>query len=294
MHNYIFKFVVLILLTVLCVNTTPTVSNTATTLIESVVATEPTTDVTEPTYEIADIPPMIDLPEINSFKTIYDVEDAITKCDAAIDEYDQILMNLPDSHPQYSELIASMTTLMQARDEYQKVLDAHWESRMDRRPHMTHIWRALKAYGWSDAVVAGVIGNMSAETGGMGYQDIEWDIYARDPNGNLYYGVCMWAVRYASKSLPGASLDGQIEYLYSNIERQMNTVYSKSLRNKYGILNLRYEDFLEIDNPYDAAIAFAVCYERPGSEHIDRRGTQAEKAYDYFINLNTWPWAEPF
>lgn len=263
----------------------PVVSVTQPTTEPTESVTEPPTEPsTEPVYEEIDIPTIIELPTIESFKTIYDVENAIVDCNAAVAEYDEILSSLPPEHPQYDDIFQLKMELLNVIDEYTEVLDKHWESREERRPVMTYIWKALKNYGWSDAVVAGVIGNLIAETGGMGYQDIEWDIKV-----NGYYGICMWALQYVPE-IEGASLDEQLDYLTSSIEREMNHVYSKSFRKKFGILDLQYDDFLKIDNPYDAAIAFAVCYERPSAKHVRRRGPQAEKAYDYFVNLGTWPW----
>lgn len=239
---------------------------------------------TEPVYEDIDIPAMIVLPEIESFQTIYDVEEVISECHTGVTEYDALLSTIPPEHPQYDDIFQLKMTLLNAVDEYSAVLDAHWKSREEDRPVMTYIWRALKDYGWSDAVVAGIIGNLIAETGGMGYQDVEWDITA-----NGYYGFCMWALKYVPQ-IDGASLDEQLEYLVRSMEREINTVYSKSFRKKFGVLDLRYKDFLEIDNPYDAAIAFAVTYERCAARYVERRGPQAEKAYEYYIYLNTWPW----
>lgn len=261
----------------------PTVSITMPTVQTTLPTIEPTTP-TEPIYELIDIPPIPELPDISAFKTIYDVEDAIAVCNTVLSEYEALIETLSPDHPQYNDIFQLKTALLDTIDEYQAVLDEHWQSREEKRPVMTYIWRALKEYGYSDAVTAGIIGNLLAETGGMGYQDIEWDIKA-----NGYYGICMWSLKYVP-SIDGASLDEQIGYLVSSVEREMNHVYSKSLRRKFDVLNLRYADFLELDSPYDVAIAFGVCYERPSAKHIKRRGPLGEKAYDYYINLNSWPW----
>lgn len=245
---------------------------------------EPTEPViTEPIYETINIPIFeFALPE--TFKTIYDVEEAIAYARDAVAEYDAILNMLPLKHPQYGDVTSLKIGALNYIDECQAVLDEHWTSREDKRPVMTHIWHNLKDRGYSDAVVAGIIGNLIAETGGMGYQDIEWNIRK-----NGYYGICMWSLKYVPQ-VDRTSLDEQLDYLVKSMEREFNTVYSKTTRNKFGLLKLRYKDFVEIDNPYDAAIAFGVCYERPSVKHIARRGPQAEKAYEYFVTLGSWPW----
>lgn len=285
-----FRIVLFVLAIALCVTTNVTAPQFEQPTISVVEpTTEPTEEPptepieTEPVYEDIDIP-IFEFAAVNSFKTIYEVEDAIAFAQEAVNTYEAILVELPLDHHQHEDVFLIKMDILNYIDMCNDVLDEHWASREDKRPVMTHIWHNLKDRGFSDAVVAGIIGNLIAETGGMGYQDIEWDI-----KGNGYYGICMWALKYVPQ-IDGADLDEQLDFLVKTMEKEFNTVYSKSLRNKFGILKLRYKDFVEIDSPYDAAIAFGVCYERPAAKHIARRGPQAEKAYEYFVTLGSWPW----
>lgn len=264
----------------------PTVS-TAEPTEPTVISTEPPV---EPSYEYIDILPMINLPENDSLKTIYEAESIISECHTVIAEYDKLLSSISEEHPQYNDIVQSKTLLLGAIDEYSSLLDRHWKSREEKHPVMTYIWRDLRKHGWSDEVVAGIIGNLIAEAGGMGYQDIDWQTYSYDNNGNLYYGICQWALKYVSELHTNSSLDNQLDYLKSSIKRELNTLYSRSFRDSFGLLELRYDDFVKIDNPHDAAIAFAVCYERCASRYVTCRGPLAEKTYEYFINFNSWPW----
>ena len=272
----------------------PDHSNSDPTTEQAVPTTESTIQTEDPTvppeYELIDLPEMIELPHIDAFKTVYEVEAMIINCDNAITEYEALLDSIPSDHMQYDDICQRKITLCSTKEAYVNLLQNHWNTREERRPIMTYIWRDLKEHGWSDEVVAGIVGNMIAESGGMGYQDIDGTACGYESDGNVYYGICQWSLMYAPQLHIGSTLDEQLYYLKSSIEKQINNVYSESFRNQFGILDLRYKDFTNIDNPYDAAIAFAVCYERCASRYVERRGPLAEKVYDYYVNLNTWPW----
>lgn len=138
----------------------------------------------------------------------------------------------------------------------------------------TQVWNKLKSYGYSDSVVAGIMGNMMRECGGDTL-DLDWDIIGHY-NGDEFYGLCQWCLRYAPSSLRGASIDAQCEYLHQTIESEFATFGG----NYNGIT---YSEFLKADTR-TAAIAFCCVYERCGdySNEGPRRANNAERAYNNF------------
>lgn len=125
------------------------------------------------------------------------------------------------------------------------------------------IWSTFKSWGWSDAVAAGVLGNIMAEVGG-GTLSINPYLYGE---GHSYYGICQWSVYYFP-GVAGADLTGQLNFLHSTISGQMSG---------YG-----YDNFLSITDPSTAAYVFARYYERCASWSYSGRQRNAIAAYNSF------------
>lgn len=154
---------------------------------------------------------------------------------------------------------------------YAESEEAKWITKSAEYPAATQIWRYMKDLGWNDYVCAGIMGNLMAEVGGQTL-DIQYWL-----QGNGYYGMCQWNKAYRS-SVWGADLVGQCDFLRDTIKYEIDTfgyAYKKGF-------NL--DSFLALSNERDAALAFAKCYERCGSETYTIRQNNAEKAYDYFVN----------
>ena len=109
------------------------------------------------------------------------------------------------------------------------------------------------------------------ETSG-GSLDLKPTIYS--PSGN-YYGLCQWSKKYYPEA-HGLSFEQQLEFLLNNIEWEINT-FGKCYKEGF-----KYEDFLNMTDPAEAALAFAKSYERCGPASYEMRQEAAEKAYDYF------------
>ena len=131
----------------------------------------------------------------------------------------------------------------------------------------TIIWNYMKSLGWSDAVCAGIMGNIMAEVGG---NTLNINPYLYNPSG-YYYGICQWN-KSAYGKIHGASLEAQLNYLRDTIQYEMNT-YGK----RYG----GYTGFLAITDAGYAAKAFADSYERCGG--WGKRPNNAYVAYSYFV-----------
>ena len=146
-----------------------------------------------------------------------------------------------------------------------------WAEREAEYPVATYIWLYMKDLGWSDAVCAGVMGNIMAEVGGQTL-NIKPYLYS-----GSYYGICQWYLPYTTRNIAGAGLEAQCDYLRDTVKKEMNTFgykYSGSMN---------YSNFLALSSPSEAALVFAKCYERCASFSYSVRQSNAQKAYNYFV-----------
>ena len=136
------------------------------------------------------------------------------------------------------------------------------------------VWTYLKGYGYSDSVAAGIIGNMMRECGGDTL-NLDWNIIGHY-NGDEFYGLCQWCLKYTPSGFKGSNVKEQCEYLHKTIKSEFKTYGG----NYNGIT---YSQFLKSDTR-TAAIAFERVYERCGnySSEDSRRADNAEKAYNKF------------
>ena len=137
------------------------------------------------------------------------------------------------------------------------------------------VWEYLRQRNFNQAVTCSIIGNMMIETSG-GSLDLKPNIYS--PSGN-YYGLCQWSQKYypGTKDLP---FEYQLDYLLGSMPWEFNT-FGKNYQN-----NFKYEDFLNMSNVEEAALAFAKAYERCGPASHEMRQKAALEAYKYF-DLNS-------
>ena len=121
------------------------------------------------------------------------------------------------------------------------------------------MYEYLNRKGFTDPVIAGILGNMMAECGGQTLE-LRWDIYG---GGGSYYGLCQWSLYY-NPTVKGRDVTGQLDYLMSNIEKNM----------RYFGGNYNY--FRSIKNAGEAARYFANYYERGSGASV--RVKNANKA----------------
>lgn len=136
------------------------------------------------------------------------------------------------------------------------------------------VWTYLKSYGYSDSVAAGIIGNMMRECGGDTL-NLDWNIVGHY-NGDEFYGLCQWCLKYTPSGFKGSTIKEQCEYLQKTIKSE----FANYGGNYNGIT---YSEFLKSDTR-TAAIAFERVYERCGDYSFEdsRRADNAEKAYSKF------------
>lgn len=153
---------------------------------------------------------------------------------------------------------------------------AKWSVRKQEYPVATQIWLYLTdTMGFNDRVAAGIMGNLMAEVGGQTLK-IQPGLYGHGSNKG-YYGICQWSAKYYP-AVQGKDLDYQLEFLASTIESQFSS-YGRLYQSGF-----TYEDFRQMNNEQDAALAFAKIYERCNSKHYNVRMSNAVKAYDYFVD----------
>ena len=139
-------------------------------------------------------------------------------------------------------------------------------------PVATEVWNYMKALGWSDAVCAGIMGNMMAEVGGHTL-NLRYNAYDKN---KAYYGLCQWSIKYYPK-IQGTDLKTQCDFLRDTIKKQID-IYGKRYAS-----GMNYKEFLKLEDPKEVALCFAIAYERCSSATYSVRQTNAVKAYDYFV-----------
>lgn len=144
------------------------------------------------------------------------------------------------------------------------------------------VWQTLRDQGFSEVIVAAIIGNMMVETNPY---CLEIEPYDQHKSG-CHYGLCQWARKYY-KEVMGASFEDQLAFLVKTMPKEFN---------RYGRIyktGFNYEAFLKMTDTKKAALAFAMIYERCGKGSYPARQTCAKMAYEYFVNgIDTTPYAK--
>lgn len=145
-----------------------------------------------------------------------------------------------------------------------------WKQRAAEYPVATEVWLFMKDQGWSDAVCAGILGNMMTECGGHTL-DLQWNLF--DSSG-WFYGLCQWHKGYYPE-VQGQSLDYQLQHLAGTMEQEFGMFGSNAL-----------DRFLAMTDPGTAAVDFAKKYERCAATEWNyvSRENNAWVAYRYFSN----------
>lgn len=142
-------------------------------------------------------------------------------------------------------------------------------------PQAQLVWDSLRAEGLSPEVCAGIMGNIMAEVGGQTLDLSNWKHWSR----GTHYGICQWGGGRKQELLNkfGSDLEAQVEFLIYELKSEIDTYGYKY---KTGFT---YDDFIEITNVEEAALAFAKSYERCSSKYYNIRKENAKKAYNYFM-----------
>lgn len=148
-----------------------------------------------------------------------------------------------------------------------------WAAKEAEYPVAAAAWKHMKEnMGYSDAVTAGILGNMMAECGGQTL-NLDWD--ARNASG--HYGLCQWSKGH--RSVQNASLEEQLNFMTESFPDAIDTWGPICYKSGF-----KYEDFLAMDDASEVAYAFCVIYERPGPGSYSQRRDNAKKALEYFTS----------
>lgn len=173
------------------------------------------------------------------------------------------------------------------------------------------IWYALRREGYSEYAVAGVLGNIWAESGflsnnlensaesRLGYTDVSYteainnDLYSREQfiSDSAGYGLAQWtssgrkAGLYDFAKSRGVSIDDvdlQIEYLIGEITYSggADGYASYALVNYYK--GYTPDDWINAESPEEAAAAFCWVFERPAGNSTLKRENIAREYYEEF------------
>lgn len=143
------------------------------------------------------------------------------------------------------------------------------------------VWFTLRGAGYSEYAVAGVMGNIYAES--------EFDSNLIEKGNGIGFGLCQWSYgrrtqyeKYAkSKGVSPSDVDTQIEFLLAEITPGggANGYATYQLMNYKGY---KPADWKNATSPENAAIAFCWTFERPGVPRMNVRTTAARKYYEQF------------
>lgn len=251
--------IALFLVVVVPIRTVCTAEEPETLITETIVQIEPTVEIIEEpkpikiTYELH--------VELKTDYSISELPDLIQQCQEALNE----VYSLEATYG--IDLSIKERSISFIMIKYQEELDK-WEERESEYPIATEIWLYMRdELGWNDTVCAGILGNMMIEAGGY---SLCINPYAYNAAG--YYGICQWSTGYHSGA-NGQDLQGQLEYMVESLEWDfMGGCYQSGFT---------FEDFLAMDNPEEASVAFAKCYERCAAPY--GRQSCARTAYEYFV-----------
>ena len=137
-----------------------------------------------------------------------------------------------------------------------------------------YITTKLRATGWTDNAIAGILGNMETES------NINPEIWENLNFGNMTggYGLVQWtpATKYIdwanANEIPFQSMDSQLQRIYYEVAQNIQWVNP----------NKTFHQFTQsTDSPYDLAIDFLYSYEKPKIPDPENRGNQGLYWFEY-------------
>lgn len=242
---------------------------------------EPVPETTSPPPETTPPVSLIDIPFLFS-EFVYQETDTPEVLDIFIKEVEDAIIFLQNECSTADKYTAEAISVMleeidrltaeQTLARQQIVLVTKWAEKAYEYPYATKLWQYLKTLGYSDIACAGILGNVMAECGGL---TLDLQPFVYDPTGN-YYGMFQWSLRYFPETA-GMSFEEQLEY-YRQTSRPTFKTWGKQYADGFTL-----EDFNELSDPRETALAFAKIYERCASWTYEIRQNLAEVAYQYFV-----------
>lgn len=151
-----------------------------------------------------------------------------------------------------------------------------WEVRKAEYPAATEAWLIMsEEFGWSDAVCAGIIGNLMAECGGCWTQDLDWQI-----NTKHGMGMVQWIGGRRNQLV---ALYGENPTVRDQMMFMRDELYGLNGVTKQ-VTESQLNEIMNASSPEECAYAFASYYERCASQHRAPRKGYARTAYEYFVD----------
>lgn len=267
-YCFVIKSFILLLLSIVLVNIITARSTLEQTCVSRIFCKTPVSTTASPLSEIPIIFPELEYKELFdidlSNDAISTVLDHIHKLEAAIasDSYtEEAVLTMQQELARLQDIVVALETDI---EHYTHFEQEHY--------YAAKTWEYFKQQGYNDAVTCGIIGNMMLETSD-GTLEISPTIYS--PGGS-FYGLCQWALVY-SPAVAGLSFEEQLDYLIEDMPSNFAT---------FGFCyadGFTFEDFLALEDPGAAAIAFAKVYERCHAGTYNLRANAANIAYNYFV-----------
>ena len=190
----------------------------------------------------------------------------------------------------YSEVAAEIANVKEIISQYESRLaeiiekENHYNRCYAEYPLATTIWFYMKEnFGWSDAVCAGVMGNIMAEVGGGSPEGAllltAWE--SDSPHG---LGLFQWTgTNKDSRRMKIKATYGE----HPTIEEQLQFMYYEVTGSNETIASPRYCEELSVmftcDSPERNAMIFAIWFEGCNSAYRYPRQSYARYAYNYFV-----------
>lgn len=265
-------FIVAVILLTVAIHAAPSVDNST----EPTVTVAPATTATEPTIVLIDEPILFSELFCYEFDSVESIEAFISDVDIALD----ILISECSIANKYT--VEAITLMLEETDRLcieqsnailQKEHMLLWHEKEVQYTYATRTWKYLKELGYSDVACAGILGNLMAECGG---HTLNLNPFLYDKASGKYYGMFQWSTFYYP-SIEGASFEAQLDY-YAQTSIPIFKTWGKNYAEGFTL-----DDFNELSDPRETALAFAKIYERCASWTYERRQDFAEVAYQYFV-----------
>ena len=180
------------------------------------------------------------------------------------------------------ELESVKNELNEVKNEFEKVQNeleeikkenSKWSGKYDQYPAATVAWIYMtEELKWSDAVAAGILGNMMSECGGQTLT-LDWD-----DNDDSGYGLIQWI---GDRRISIKAKYGETPTVIEQLEFVKDELYGTNGVTQQ-VTNQQRELILNATSPEQCAAYFAQWFERPLSNDYSRRKSNAVKAYSYF------------
>lgn len=188
-----------------------------------------------------------------------------------VNETNQVATELPQAEPEivYPDSFYEPEPDITVPELYDEDV---WAKRYAEYPVAAEVWEAMKEFGWSDIVCAGIMGNLMRETGGDTLN------LRHDSDSHSGLGLVQWTGQrkkdMCNKYGHSPTIAEQVEFVKDELFGS-NGVSGQ-------VTDYQRDRIFNAETPEKCAAEFARWFERPASKNYSKRETNAKQAYDYF------------